>query len=108
MEQQFLYGHHVLKSGLGRITENTPRYQGVIVLSMSDVPLVGIMSLFVIKYPPELKLILFYFLFFFRALVRLQSQLQSASIQTLYPLFVSMKLMLVNTSDLRVLYCKRS
>ncbi|KAF4524751.1 hypothetical protein B566_EDAN013820 [Ephemera danica] len=38
-EQQFLYGHHVLKSGLGRITENTPKYQGVIVLSMNDMPL---------------------------------------------------------------------
>ncbi|XP_049842658.1 60S ribosome subunit biogenesis protein NIP7 homolog [Schistocerca gregaria] len=38
-EQQFLYGHNVLKSGLGRITENTPKYQGVIVLSMNDMPL---------------------------------------------------------------------
>eukprot|EP00092_Neocalanus_flemingeri_P022838 GFUD01024763.1.p1 GENE.GFUD01024763.1~~GFUD01024763.1.p1 ORF type:complete len:181 (+),score=53.84 GFUD01024763.1:44-586(+) len=38
-EQQFLYGHHVMKSGLGRITENTPKYQGVIVLSMTDLPL---------------------------------------------------------------------
>ena len=38
-EQQFLYGHHVMKSGLGRITENTPKYQGVIVYSMSDLPL---------------------------------------------------------------------
>lgn len=38
-EQQFLYGHHVLKSGLGRITENTPKYQGVVVLSMNDMPL---------------------------------------------------------------------
>ncbi|KDR11092.1 60S ribosome subunit biogenesis protein NIP7 homolog [Zootermopsis nevadensis] len=38
-EQQFLYGHHVLKSGLGRITENTQKYQGVVVLSMNDLPL---------------------------------------------------------------------
>ncbi|KAG8226828.1 hypothetical protein J437_LFUL007098 [Ladona fulva] len=38
-EQQFLYGHHVLKSGLGRITEGTPRYQGVVVYSMNDTPL---------------------------------------------------------------------
>ena len=38
-EQQFLYGHHVVKSGLGRITEDTAQYQGVIVYSMSDVPL---------------------------------------------------------------------
>lgn len=39
-EQQVLYGHNVLKSGLGRITESTPKYQGVIVYSMNDVPLV--------------------------------------------------------------------
>ena len=38
-EQSFLYGNNVLKAGLGRITEDTPQYQGVIVLSMSDVPL---------------------------------------------------------------------
>ncbi|XP_071973478.1 60S ribosome subunit biogenesis protein NIP7 homolog isoform X2 [Engystomops pustulosus] len=38
-EQSFLYGNHVLKSGLGRITENTANYQGVIVYSMADVPL---------------------------------------------------------------------
>ena len=40
-EQQFLYGNHVLKSGLGRITENTAKYQGVVVYSMTDVPLVS-------------------------------------------------------------------
>jgi len=40
-EQQFLYGHNVLKSGLGRLTESTTQYQGVIIFSMSDVPLVN-------------------------------------------------------------------
>ena len=29
-EQQFLYGHNVSKSGLGRITENTEKYQVLI------------------------------------------------------------------------------
>ncbi|KAH7956264.1 hypothetical protein HPB52_007770 [Rhipicephalus sanguineus] len=38
-EQQFLYGHHVLKSGLARITESTNTYDGVVVYSMSDIPL---------------------------------------------------------------------
>jgi len=38
-EQQFLYGHHVMKSGLGRITENTEQYQGVVLYSMNDLPL---------------------------------------------------------------------
>ncbi|XP_066599784.1 60S ribosome subunit biogenesis protein NIP7 homolog [Prorops nasuta] len=38
-EQQFLYGHHVTKAGLGRITENTPQHQGVVVFSMNDLPL---------------------------------------------------------------------
>ena len=40
-EQSYLYGNHVLKSGLGRITENTPQYQGVIMYSMGDIPLVS-------------------------------------------------------------------
>ena len=38
-EQQFLYGHNVNKSGLGRITEDTDKYQGVVVYSMNDLPL---------------------------------------------------------------------
>eukprot|EP00112_Aurelia_sp_Birch-Aquarium-sp1_P016656 Seg3798.2 transcript_id=Seg3798.2/GoldUCD/mRNA.D3Y31 product="60S ribosome subunit biogenesis protein NIP7-like" protein_id=Seg3798.2/GoldUCD/D3Y31 len=38
-EQSFLYGNHVIKSGLGRITENTTQYQGVVVYSMADIPL---------------------------------------------------------------------
>jgi 60S ribosome subunit biogenesis protein NIP7 len=38
-EQQFLYGHNVTKAGLGRITENTEKYSGAIVYSMSDLPL---------------------------------------------------------------------
>ena len=41
-EQQFLYGHHIMKSGLGRITEGTTQYQGVVVYSMNDLPLVGL------------------------------------------------------------------
>ncbi|KAL1786440.1 60S ribosome subunit biogenesis protein NIP7-like [Sigmodon hispidus] len=36
--EQSLYGNHVLKSGLGRITENTSQYQGVVVYSMADIP----------------------------------------------------------------------
>jgi 60S ribosome subunit biogenesis protein NIP7 len=35
----FLYGNNVLKAHLGRITENTPKYQGVVFYSMSDMPL---------------------------------------------------------------------
>ncbi|GBG58700.1 hypothetical protein CBR_g101 [Chara braunii] len=38
-EMSFLYGNHVVKSGLGRITESTPQYQGVVVYSASDIPL---------------------------------------------------------------------
>ena len=36
----FLYGNHVLKAHLGRITEDTPEHQGVVVYSMKDIPLV--------------------------------------------------------------------
>ena len=38
-EQSFLYGNHILKSGLGRITEGAAQYQGVVVYNMNDVPL---------------------------------------------------------------------
>ncbi|KAJ7980252.1 60S ribosome subunit biogenesis protein NIP7-like [Quillaja saponaria] len=38
-EMSFLYGNHVLKSALGRITENIAPGDGVVVFSMSDVPL---------------------------------------------------------------------
>jgi 60S ribosome subunit biogenesis protein NIP7 len=38
-EMSFLYGNHVLKGGLGRITENIVAGDGVVVFSMADVPL---------------------------------------------------------------------
>eukprot|EP00163_Fabomonas_tropica_P018506 TRINITY_DN32849_c0_g1_i1.p1 TRINITY_DN32849_c0_g1~~TRINITY_DN32849_c0_g1_i1.p1 ORF type:complete len:181 (-),score=33.66 TRINITY_DN32849_c0_g1_i1:157-699(-) len=38
-ELSFLRGNHILKSGLGRITEDTPEHQGVVVFNMADVPL---------------------------------------------------------------------
>ena len=40
-EMPFLYGNHVLKAHLGRITEDTPEHQGVVVFSMNDIPLVS-------------------------------------------------------------------
>ena len=40
-EMPFLYGNHVVKAHLGRITEDTPEHQGVVVFNMSDVPLVS-------------------------------------------------------------------
>lgn len=41
-EQQFVYGNHIMKSGLGRISESTAKYQGVVVYNMADIPLVGV------------------------------------------------------------------
>lgn len=38
-EMSYLYGNNVTKSGLARITDATPQYAGVIVYSMSDIPL---------------------------------------------------------------------
>ncbi|CAG8438355.1 10145_t:CDS:2 [Diversispora eburnea] len=38
-EGSFLYGNHVLKAHLGRITDDTPQNKGVVIYSMSDVPL---------------------------------------------------------------------
>lgn len=34
-----MYGNNVTKAGLGRISENTERYQGVVVYNMADIPL---------------------------------------------------------------------
>jgi len=38
-EMPFLYGNHIVKAHLGRITEDTPEHQGVVVYSMNDTPL---------------------------------------------------------------------
>jgi 60S ribosome subunit biogenesis protein NIP7 len=38
-EMSFLYGNHVTKQGLARMTENTPQYAGVVVYNMSDIAL---------------------------------------------------------------------
>ncbi|CAL4158070.1 unnamed protein product, partial [Meganyctiphanes norvegica] len=38
-EQNFMYGNHVMKSNLARVTENTPAYQGIIIYGSHDVPL---------------------------------------------------------------------
>ena len=40
-EMPFLYGNHVVKAHLGRITEDTPEHQGVVIFSMNYTPLVG-------------------------------------------------------------------
>lgn len=39
-EQQFLYGQNILRSGVARMSDNTPQYAGVVVMNMSDMPLV--------------------------------------------------------------------
>lgn len=41
--QSFLYGNHILKNGIARMTENTPQYEGVVIYSSSDLPLVRVM-----------------------------------------------------------------
>ena len=38
-EMTFLYGNHIIKAGVQRITEDMPQYAGVVVLSMSNAPL---------------------------------------------------------------------
>ena len=38
-ELSFLYGNNVLKAHVGRMTDSVPQYAGVVVLSMSEVPL---------------------------------------------------------------------
>ena len=44
-EMPFLYGNHIVKAHLGRITQDTPEHQGVVVMSMNDTPLgFGVMA----------------------------------------------------------------
>ena len=38
-EQTFVYGNHICKSHLARITENTPVNSGVVIFSITDIPL---------------------------------------------------------------------
>ncbi|CAH8843639.1 unnamed protein product [Trichobilharzia szidati] len=38
-EQQFLYGQNVVRSGLAKMSDNTPQYSGVVVMNMSDMPI---------------------------------------------------------------------
>ena len=38
-EMSFLYGNNITKAGLGRITDGTLQYSGVMVYNMSDIPL---------------------------------------------------------------------
>eukprot|EP01006_Ploeotia_vitrea_P012214 TRINITY_DN3244_c0_g1_i1.p1 TRINITY_DN3244_c0_g1~~TRINITY_DN3244_c0_g1_i1.p1 ORF type:complete len:181 (-),score=3.65 TRINITY_DN3244_c0_g1_i1:153-695(-) len=38
-EQSYTYGNHLTRAGLGRITEGCPRYQGVVVFNMADIPI---------------------------------------------------------------------
>jgi hypothetical protein len=48
-EMPFLYGNHVLKAHVGRITQDCPEHQGVVVYSMNDIPLVRSTLPFVIS-----------------------------------------------------------
>jgi 60S ribosome subunit biogenesis protein NIP7 len=38
-EQSYLYGNHILKSQIARITEDTPQYAGIAVFNINDLPL---------------------------------------------------------------------
>ncbi|EGC30315.1 hypothetical protein DICPUDRAFT_41643 [Dictyostelium purpureum] len=38
-EMSWMYGNNLLKAGLGRITEDTPANQGVVLFTMNDVPI---------------------------------------------------------------------
>ena len=38
-EMPYLYGNNVLKAHVGRISEDTPEHQGVVIYAMNDAPL---------------------------------------------------------------------
>lgn len=38
-EMSYLYGNHILKAHIGKMTEDIPEHQGVVVYSSADIPL---------------------------------------------------------------------
>lgn len=38
-EMSYLYGNHILKAHVGKMTEEVPEHQGVVVFNMNDIPL---------------------------------------------------------------------
>ena len=38
-EMSYMYGNHVLKAHLGRMTEDIPEHQGVVIYTMNDIPI---------------------------------------------------------------------
>ena len=38
-EMSYVYGNHILKAQVSRVTENAPQYQGVIIYNLNDIPL---------------------------------------------------------------------
>lgn len=36
----YLYGNHILKAHVAKMTEEVPEHQGVVVFNMNDIPLV--------------------------------------------------------------------
>lgn len=38
-EQSFLYGNHILKSHIARVTEDTPQYAGIVIYNINDLPI---------------------------------------------------------------------
>jgi 60S ribosome subunit biogenesis protein NIP7 len=40
-EMSYMYGNHILKAHLARITEDTPMHQGVVIYTIQDVPIVN-------------------------------------------------------------------
>lgn len=39
-EMSYLYGNHILKAHVAKMTEDVPEHQGVVVFNMNDIPLV--------------------------------------------------------------------
>lgn len=42
----YLYGNHILKAHVSKMTEEVPEHQGVVVFNMNDIPLVNNITIF--------------------------------------------------------------
>lgn len=92
-EMSYMYGNHVLKAHINKMTEDTPEHQGVIIYSSSDLPLVTRPEIYI--YTVILTIVpLFRALLLLQRVRRLlQSWIQLPSLRTIKPTLVNICVM---------------
>lgn len=58
-DMSYMYGNHVLKAHINKMTEDTPEHQGVIIYSSNDLPLVRLLHFVAIYINARFTLLIF-------------------------------------------------